>query len=79
MTVQDLSAVGNGCPDLAVGFRGVTCLVEVKDGSKVPSERKLTVAQQKWHSVWAGHVVIANSVDEAIRAVIDHVKETGRI
>ncbi len=43
--VQDLGGVGQGCPDLLVGFRGAWHLLEVKDGSKVPSARRLTPAE----------------------------------
>jgi hypothetical protein len=58
---------GNGLPDLLVGFRGVTILMEVKDGQKVPSARKLTPAEQKFFDEWRGGIVaIVNSVDEAI-------------
>ena len=58
---------GNGLPDLLVGFRGVTILMEVKDGQKVPSARKLTPAEQKFFEEWRGGIVaIVNSVDEAI-------------
>ena len=32
--VIDLSRVGKGCPDLCVGFGGLTILVEVKSGEK---------------------------------------------
>jgi Holliday junction resolvase len=58
---------GNGLPDLLVGFRGMTILMEVKDGQKVPSARKLTSAEQKFFDEWSGGIVaIVNSVDEAI-------------
>jgi len=58
---------GNGLPDLLVGFRGMTILMEVKDGQKVPSARKLTPAEQKFFEEWRGGIVaIVNSVDEAI-------------
>jgi hypothetical protein len=51
--VQSLAAVGNGVPDLLCGFRGRLFLLEVKDGNKVPSARKLTQAQVDWHAIWA--------------------------
>lgn len=65
-TVQHLHAVGGGCPDLCVGFRGVNLFVEVKDGSKPPSARKLTPSQSEWHAAWKGQVAIVSSVEEAI-------------
>ena len=67
--VQSLAAVGNGCPDLLVGYRNRLFLLEIKDGKKPPSAQKLTPDQVEWHRVWAGHVVVVNSVDGALRAI----------
>lgn len=68
-TVQSLAAVGNGCPDLLVGYRNRLFLLEIKDGNKPPSAQKLTPDQVEWHRVWQGHVVVVNSVDSAIAAI----------
>lgn len=58
---------GDGIPDLLVGYRGYTILMEVKDGDKVPSARKLTPAEQKFFDEWTGGMlVIVNSAEEAI-------------
>jgi hypothetical protein len=46
--VQTLAAVGCGCPDLLVGYRGKWWLAEVKDGEKPPSARELTDAEKRW-------------------------------
>jgi hypothetical protein len=67
--VQPLHAVGSGCPDLLVGFRGANHLLEVKDGKKPPSAQELTADQKEWHSAWRGQVAIVNSVDDALRAI----------
>ena len=68
-TVQPLAAVGNGCPDLLVGYRNRLFLLELKDGNKPPSAQKLTPDQVEWHQVWQGHVQVVNSVDGALRAI----------
>ncbi len=68
-TVQILSDVGKGCPDLLVGFAGRTYAMEVKDGAKSPSERKLTPDQVKWHRAWKGQVAIVNSIVEALAVI----------
>jgi len=61
---------GDGIPDLLVGYRGYTILMEVKDGDKVPSARKLTEAEQKFFDDWrGGMLVIVNSVDEALETL----------
>ena len=65
-TVECLHAVGKGCPDLLVGFNGVNILMEVKDGKKSISQRKLTDDQVKWHDEWKGQKIVAKSVAEAL-------------
>ena len=58
---------GDGIPDLLVGYNGLTILMEVKDGDKVPSARKLTEAEQKFFDEWdGGLLVVVNSVQEAL-------------
>ena len=44
-TVVDLSSVGQGCPDLLVGIRGFTILMEVKNER---GRNKLTPQQERW-------------------------------
>lgn len=68
-SVADTSGVGGGFPDLVVGVRGITFLLEVKDGSKPPSARKLTEDQAEFARMWRGHWVCVSSVDEAIKEV----------
>ena len=56
-----------GLFDLLVSYRGKTLLLEVKDGAKPPSARRLTDAEQSFHDHWPGsdlHVI--NSVEEAL-------------
>jgi len=58
---------GDGLPDLLVGYRGYTILMEVKDGRKPPSARKLTEEEEKFFMNWKGGMLaIVNSVDEAL-------------
>lgn len=67
-TVQSLAAIGNGCPDLLVGFNGQTLLMEIKDGNKSPSQRKLTEDQIIWHGRWnGGALAVVDGPEAAIR------------
>lgn len=65
-SVEPIHFVGRGCPDLIVGFNGYNWLVEVKDGGKVPSKRKLTPDEADWHQRWCGQVAIVASLEDAI-------------
>lgn len=68
-SVQSLAAVGDGCPDLLVGRGGHIWLLEVKDGSKPPSDRKLTPDQREWIDWFNGEVHVVTSIEEAIQVV----------
>ena len=65
--VQSLAAVGKGVPDLLVERAGKLFLLEVKDGAKVPSARKLTPDEARFGRTWPVHVVL--SPEDALRAV----------
>lgn len=56
-----------GLFDLLVSYRGATLMIEVKDGAKPPSARRLTEAEQKFHDEWPGSdLYIVTSVEEAV-------------
>lgn len=48
--VASLAGAAGGIPDLLVAHRGRWLLIEVKDGAKKPSARRLTPAQVSWHA-----------------------------
>ena len=69
-SVQSLAAVGSGVPDLLIGWRGDTWLIECKDGSLPPSGQALTPDQVAWHAAWRGRPVwVVRSADEALAAM----------
>ena len=44
-------------------------LIEVKDGAKPPSARKLTPDQVKFHHDWCGQIAVAESVEDALAVI----------
>ena len=76
-SVNITSNVSHGFPDIVVGVCGLNLLVEIKDGQKIPSKRKLTPDEQKWHDEWRGQKVIVESVDNVI-ALVNGIKRLGR-
>lgn len=68
-TVIDTSRAGDGFPDLVALKHGRIEFVEVKDGSKPPSERRLTAAEAQLAKRFlaAGVAVrIVTTIDEAV-------------
>lgn len=68
-SVQSLASVGKGCPDLAVGLKGQTWLIEIKDWQQPPSRKRLSPDEKLWHQSWQGHVAVAETVEDALRIV----------
>jgi rhamnose utilization protein RhaD (predicted bifunctional aldolase and dehydrogenase) len=65
-SVLNLSTVGRGCPDLLIGYKGKTVLVEIKRDEKA----KYTEPQIKFMQEWRGGTVSRiDSVDSAIRLI----------
>ena len=58
------SSLGGGFPDLAVGHRGRTYLLEVK-----VSPVKLTPDEEGFHLQWRGQVAIVCNVEEAMEVL----------
>ena len=56
-SVFSTAGVGSGFPDCVVGLHGVTHLLEIKDGLKSPSRRRLTDDESAWHETWQGEPV----------------------
>lgn len=71
--VRDMSAVGDGWPDLCVWFRGATHWLEVK-ADRAAVNRKSSTAQRQQeirdrareHGV---HIYVVTSSEEAMRAI----------
>ena len=67
--VQSLAAVGNGVADLLVHHVAShrLFLIEVKDGNKPPSARRLRPAQVEWHKRWP--VTVVENVQQAVALI----------
>lgn len=65
-SVLDLSRVGQGCPDLLIGYKGKTALVEIKSSNKAT----FTEPQLKFIKSWRGGAITRiDTVESAIRLI----------
>ena len=68
--VANTAMVGDGFPDIVVGFRGRIHLMEIKDPVQKPSARKLTGAEAIFHKDWEGLPVhIIETLESAIEII----------
>jgi len=66
-SVAITSALGGGFPDIVIGKNRISMIIEIKDGDKPPSARKLTEAEQKFKDVWRGQYDIVETMDDVLR------------
>jgi rhamnose utilization protein RhaD (predicted bifunctional aldolase and dehydrogenase) len=65
-TVLNLSRVGEGCPDILIGYKKHSVLCEIKRNDKAP----YTESQVKFMQNWRGGAISRiDSVDAAIRLI----------
>lgn len=66
-TVYDTSRLGGGFGDCVIAKLFRTAIVEIKDGTKPPSQRILTQPEQKFRDTWAGRYEIVESLMDVER------------
>lgn len=73
-----MTNIGDGAPDLLVGWRGETTLLEVKT-----EDGKLAVEQLRWHAVWRGRggrlAVVRSPLDALIAIGAVRTSAAGRL
>jgi len=69
VSVAVTSMMGNGFVDIIVGHDGGNYMIEIKDGAKTASRRKLTKDEQKWHDKWKGQVAVADDLDDCLKII----------
>jgi Holliday junction resolvase len=67
--VLSLAPMGAGVPDILIGTPKGLILVEIKDGSKPPSQRRLTRDEARFHLQWSEHVEVVESVGDALKLI----------
>ena len=54
------------CCDIIVSKNGRTIAIEIKDGSKPPSQQKLSKGELKFQNEWQGEYKVVTSIDDLI-------------
>lgn len=68
-SVELLSNVGKGVPDLLVGYEGMNILLEVKNVKTSYGKKGLNELQDDWHLKWNGQVATVTTIDEALTTI----------
>lgn len=69
VSVANTSALGNGFPDIVVGFRGQNWMFEIKDPEQPRSKRQLTPYELDFHARWTGQIAVVTTAYEIMRKV----------
>jgi len=64
LSVFSTHMVGKGFPDIVIGYKGINYLVEIKDGKKTKSQKKLTEDEIRFHQSWFGQIIVCECVQD---------------
>ena len=65
-SVLDISQLKNCC-DAIVAKQGRTIAIEIKDGSKPPSARKLSEGERKFRDSWRGEWALIETEEDVLK------------
>jgi hypothetical protein len=68
-SVYDASPMGNGFPDLIIGFRKKNYLLEVKNPASGYGRSKLAGQQAAFHATWQGCAAVVRTAEEALQVI----------
>jgi len=57
------------CCDIIVSKRGRTVAIEIKDGKKAPSARKLSEGELKFKNEWQGEYALVETEEDALKVI----------
>lgn len=66
MSVAVTHRLGDGFPDIVVGWKGQNKLCEIKDPNQIPSKRKLSPEEEKFFMSWKGQIDIVETLDDVL-------------
>jgi len=66
-SVQPMHTLGQGVPDLLVGYRCKNFIMEIKNPKQSKRDQLLTPDEKAWHYDWKGTAWIVKSAEEALK------------
>lgn len=69
ISVRHLHTIGQGCPDLLLGYRRMNFLIELKDYKKKKSQKKLTGDEEEFFKTWRGQVNKCETLEDIMKVV----------
>ena len=70
LSVADTHSLGNGFPDICIGYKGTTnLLIEIKNPSQPRTGQQLTDAEERFHRAWRGKVLTVTTLEEILEAM----------
>lgn len=73
-SVAHTHTVGDGFPDIIVGYKKHNFLFEIKNPEQTKSKKKLTDDEVKFHRTWQGNVYVVEYAEDAIKIIKNFLK-----
>jgi len=66
-SITSTHTIGKGFPDLVIGYKGINYLIELKDGNKPKSQKKLTPDEVEFHMKWNGQIAVCENFEDILK------------
>lgn len=76
-SVQSLARVGDGCPDILIGYEQINLVAEIKAHPAGTIHGEPNELQRRWIDEWRGSVVVIRSLED-VGNVIEMAKARSR-
>lgn len=68
-SVAHTHTLGDGFPDIVVGYNGLNFMFEIKNPLQPPSKRRLTPDEVIFHDNWKGTIHVIESFEDAFSII----------
>ncbi len=69
ITVRSTASIGEGFPDICVGYKARNYLFEIKDPEQPKAKKELKPDQKKFFENWTGQVDKCESLSEILKII----------
>lgn len=65
-SAHSTASIGKGFPDVIAASPGYCVLFEIKNPKVIPSQRRLTIAEELFRATWRGPLFTIHTLEEAL-------------
>jgi len=74
LRVRDTHKLGDGFPDICVGYQKINFFFEIKNPKQKPSARQLTFDEEMFKRNWTGQYDVVETIGDCIAVIVNGIE-----